>query len=434
MIDDDFTIANAPFNIGREVTVNGWVRHIRSSGKIYFIEIRDGTGEMQCVVVEGEVPANAFLHCAGIKIESAISLTGIIKEEKRAPGGYEMTVHDIDIIHTPPVEYTLSKKSHGTDFLMEHRHLWLRSRRQLAILRVRSELVRLLRQYFHENGFILIDTPILTGSIGENAGNLFETNYFDLGNAYLTQTGQLYLEAAASAFRKVFCMGPTFRAEKSKTRRHLTEFWMLEAEVAFYDTTNNMDLQEDMIRFLVENIVTTCEREFEIIGRDTTPLRKIRKPFPRITYTDAIGILKDKGFHIEWGDDIGGDEETALSKKFEEPLFICNYPAEIKAFYMKPNPNDERTVLCDDMLAPEGYGEIIGGSQRNDEYSSLHQRILDAGLDPESYGWYLDLRKFGSVPHSGFGLGIERVLSWICRLSHVREAAPFPRLINRIYP
>ncbi len=434
MLQKEFTIANAASYADREVTLNGWVRHIRSSGKIYFIEMRDGTGEMQTVVVKGDVPENVFTSCVELKIESALSMKGVIREEKRAPGGYEMTVRDVHIIHIPHTDYPLSKKSHGTDFLMEHRHLWLRSNRQLAILKVRSELIRLLRSYFHDNGFVLIDTPILTGSIGESAGNLFETNYFDLGSAYLAQTGQLYLEAAAGAFQKVFCFGPTFRAEKSKTRRHLTEFWMLEAEVAFYDTHRNMDLQEDMIRFVADTVITACERELEIIGRDIRPFQNIVGSFPRITYTEAIDVLKKKGFPIEWGDDIGGDEETALSNEFEKPVFVCNYPAAIKAFYMKPDPEDEKTLLCDDMLAPEGYGEIIGGSQRNDDYHSLLERIQVAGLDPESYRWYLDLRRFGSVPHSGFGLGIERLLSWICGLPHVREAIPFPRLINRISP
>ncbi len=434
MLQKEFSIADAASYCDQEVTLNGWVRHIRSSGKIYFIEMRDGSGEMQTVVIKDEVDEQVFIQCAEIKIESALSMKGVIREEKRAPGGYEMTVYDITVINIPPVDYPLSKKSHGTDFLMEHRHLWLRSRRQLAILRVRSELIRLLRSYFYENGFVLIDTPILTGSIGETAGNLFETKYFDLDSAYLAQTGQLYLEAATSAFERVFCLGPTFRAEKSKTRRHLTEFWMLEAEVAFYDTNRNMDLQEDMICFVAGAIGTVCERELEIIGCDAKQLRAIAGPFPRITYTEAVDILKKRGFSIEWGDDIGGDEETALSNEFEKPVFICNYPAQVKAFYMKPYPGDERIVLCDDLLAPEGYGEIIGGSQRNDDYESLLNRIERAGLDPASYRWYLDIRRFGSVPHSGFGLGIERLLSWICKLPHVREAIPFPRLINRIYP
>jgi len=317
---------------------------------------------------------------------------------------------------------------------MEHRHLWLRSKRQWAILRIRSELERILREYFYKKDFVLIDTPILTGSIGESVGNLFETDYFDLGKAYLAQTGQLYLEAATSSFKKVFCFGPTFRAEKSKTRRHLTEFWMLEAEVAFYDTNDNMDLQEDMISYVIDEILRSRKNELKILERDIKKLEAIKPPFPRISYDEAIEILKKKGFSIEWGDDIGGDEETAISTNFSKPVFIYNYPSDIKAFYMKPNPEDARTVLCDDMLAPEGYGEIIGGSQRDDDYNSLIKRIKDFGLDPDKYDWYLDLRKYGSVPHSGFGLGLERLVSWVCGLQHVRESIAFPRLINRIYP
>jgi len=433
-MEKEFLIAESARYVGQEVTIKGWVRHIRSSGKIFFIEMRDGTGEMQTVVVNGEVPEAVFEKCSDIKIESALIVSGVIREDKRAPGGYEMTVHSLEVLHIPPDEYPLSKKAHGTDFLMENRHLWIRSKRQLAILKTRSELIRLLRSYFHDNGFLLIDTPILTGSIGENAGNLFETEYFDLGRAYLAQTGQLYLEAATSAFRKVFCLGPTFRAEKSKTRRHLAEFWMLEAEVAFNDTHQNMDLQEDMITSVIQNILTVCREDLEYLERDTGPLQKIKPPFPRISYDEAIELLKKKGFPIQWGEDIGGDEETALSESFDKPVFVCNYPGEIKAFYMKPNPNDERTALCDDLLAPEGYGEIIGGSQRNDNYASLIKKIEEAGLDTEVYTWYLDVRVYGSVPHSGFGLGIERLLSWICKLPHVREAIPFPRLINRLFP
>lgn len=430
----DFQIRDAAYCAGQEVELRGWVRHLRSSGSIYFIEIRDGTGVLQAVVARNDVSEDVFQACGQIGIETSLMVRGVLKEEPRAPGGYEITASDVKIIHISANEYPLSKKSHGTDFLMEHRHLWIRSSRQLAILRVRSELVRLLRTYFHDKGFVLIDTPILTGSIGESAGNLFQTQYFDLGNAYLAQTGQLYLEAAASSFGKVFCLGPTFRAEKSKTRRHLAEFWMLEAEMAFYDTIRNMELQEDMICWVIQNILQTCERELLFVERDTEPLRKIEPPFPRMSYGEAIELLREKGFEATWGDDIGGDEETALSESFEKPLFLYNYPREIKAFYMSPNPDDDRTVLNNDLLAPEGYGEIIGGSQRNDNYDSLMRRIEEEGLDPVTYRWYLDLRQYGSVPHAGFGLGIERLLSWICKLSHVREAIPFPRLINRLYP
>jgi asparaginyl-tRNA synthetase len=375
-----------------------------------------------------------FARCSDIRIESSLRIRGFLQEEPRAPGGYEIAVRDFLTIQSPTDEYPLSKKAHGTDFLMENRHLWIRSSRQLAILRVRSELIRLLRAYFHENGFTLIDTPILTGSIGESAGNLFSTEYFDLGTAYLAQTGQLYLEAAASAFGRVYCLGPTFRAEKSKTRRHLTEFWMLEAEVAFCDSKMSMAVQEDMISCVLQQVVESCASELEFLERDVRPLRKVRPPFPRLSYNEAVELLKEKGFPIQWGDDIGGDEETALSESYDKPVFVYNYPKKIKPFYMSPNPADEGTVLNDDLLAPEGYGEIIGGSQRNDNYDSLLERIEEEGLDRNSYKWYLDLRSYGSVPHAGFGLGIERLLSWICSLSHVREAIPFPRLINRIYP
>ena len=427
-------IEDCRYHVGEEVTIKGWVRHKRSSGSIFFIEVRDGTGEIQCVVVKSEVDESTFQSCDSLKIESSLKVTGLLREEKRAPGGYEISVKSIEVIHIPEEEYPISKKSHGIDFLMEHRHLWLRSRRQWAILRIRSKVEKILRDFFYEGRFVLIDTPILTGSIGESAGNLFETEYFDLGKAYLAQTGQLYLEAAAASFGRVFCFGPTFRAEKSKTRRHLTEFWMLEAEMAFFNSDMNMDIQEKMISYTVKRALDECEQELSILERDTSKLEKIEPPFPRISYSEAIEILKKKGFSIEWGDDIGGDEETAISEEFSKPVFIYNYPREIKAFYMKPNPDDARTVLCDDLIAPEGYGEIIGGSQRNDSYESLMERIREEGLDPDKYAWYLDLRKYGTFPHSGFGLGLERFVSWICGLQHVREAIPFPRLINRIYP
>ena len=431
---EEFQINKASYFVGKIVKVKGWIRHIRSSGSIYFIEVRDGFGEIQCVVIKDEVEGKVFDECSNLKLESSLIIEGALREEKRAPGGYEILVKNIQVIDIPDEEYPISKKSHGIDFLMERRHLWLRSKRQWAILRVRSEIERILREFFYKNDFVLIDTPILTGSIGESAGNLFETDYFDLGKAYLAQTGQLYLEAAASSFKKVFSFGPTFRAEKSKTRRHLTEFWMLEAEVAFYDSNNNMKLQEEMISYVISEILNTRRKELEILERDIQKLEAIKPPFPRISYGEAIEILRDKGFTIKWGDDIGGDEETAISTNFHNPVFIYNYPSDIKAFYMKPNPQDKRTVLCDDMIAPEGYGEVIGGSQRDDDYDSLVMRIKKFGLDPDKYNWYLDLRKFGSVPHSGFGLGVERLVSWICGLQHVRESIAFPRLINRIYP
>jgi len=434
MLNREFCIRDASSHVGREVRVEGWVRHIRSSGSLYFIEVRDGTGIMQCVVVKGEISDEDFGRCAHLKVESSLIILGVVREEKRAPGGFELGVTGIEIVQLPVDEYPISKKDHGVDFLMENRHLWLRSSRQLAILRVRDELIWLLRSYFHDRGYTLVDTPILTGSIGESAGNLFETEYFDFGKAFLTQTGQLYLEAACAALKKVFCLGPTFRAEKSKTRRHLTEFWMLEAEVAFYDSNRNMELQEDMICFVVANLVNNCETELRFLKRNPDPLMEISPPFPRISYDEAIDLLRKKKYPVEWGEDIGGDEETAISKSFDKPVFIYNYPKRIKAFYMKPNPENEKTVLNDDLIAPEGYGEIIGGSQRNDDYDSLLDRIKEERLDPESYRWYLDLRKYGSVPHSGFGLGIERLLAWICNIPHVREAIPFARLLNRLYP
>jgi len=434
MLDNDFSIGCSSKYVGKDVEIKGWVRHIRSSGSLYFIEIRDGSGIIQAVIVKDEVTEKTFEECSKIKIETSLIVKGSIKEEKRAPGGYEIGVKDLKIINTPEDEYPISKKSHGVDFLMEHRHLWLRSNRQIAIMKIRSELQRLLRNYFYENGYVLIDTPILTGSIGESTGNLFKTQYFDYGDAYLAQTGQLYLEAAASSLKKVFCFGPTFRAEKSKTRRHLTEFWMIEAEVAFYDSDKNMNIQEDLVTWVVQNLIKSHESLLLQLGRDIAPLKNVKPPFPRITYGEVIDLLKNKGFNIEWGEDIGGDEETALSESFEKPVFIYNYPKDIKAFYMKPNPDDKDTVLCDDLLSPEGYGEIIGGSQRNDIYESLLNRIKEKNLNPDSYKWYLDIRKYGSVPHSGFGLGLERFLAWICKLKHIRESIPFPRLINRIYP
>jgi len=434
MLEKEYRIIDSSQYVGKEVFLQGWIRHIRSSGSIWFIEVRDGTGDIQVVVVKGDVSEETFDLCSNLKIESALNIWGMVREDRRAPGGYEITAKSIHPIHIPEQDFPISKKEHGVDFLMENRHLWLRSTRQLAILRVRSTMIQLLRNYFHNQGYVLIDTPILTGSIGESGGNLFETNYFDFGSAYLAQTGQLYLEAAASAFKKVFCLGPTFRAEKSKTRRHLTEFWMLEAEVAFYDSNKNMDFQEDMLSEVTGKIVEECSEELTYLGRDIEPLKRVKPPFPRISYDQAVEILKNKGFSIQWGDDIGGDEETALSESFEKPVFIYDYPKHIKAFYMKPHPVDKRKVLCDDLFAPEGYGEIIGGSQRNDDYNLLLKRIKEAGFNPENYRWYLDLRLYGSVPHSGFGLGIERLLAWILRLPHVREAIPFPRLINRIYP
>ena len=334
----------------------------------------------------------------------------------------------------PTDDYPIAKKEHGIDFLLEHRHLWLRSTRQEAMLRVRARTAASMRRFFDERGFVHVDTPILTGSIGESAGTLFSLPYFDLGDAFLAQTGQLYLEAACAALGKVYNFGPTFRAEKSKTRRHLTEFWMLEAEVAFLDSRGNLDLQEDLVCAVVADVLAHCEAELRTLGRDTEPLRAVQRPFPRLDYSEAVARLQEAGSAISWGHDLGADDETSLAKTYRRPVFVVNYPRAVKAFYMKRNPDDPRTVLCADLLAPEGYGEIIGGSQREDDYGLLSDRIREARLPEEAYRWYLDLRRFGSVVHSGFGIGLERTVAWLTGTHHVRESAPFPRTLGRIYP
>jgi asparaginyl-tRNA synthetase len=334
----------------------------------------------------------------------------------------------------PAVDFPITPKEHGTSFLFEHRHLWLRSRRQVAIMRVRHEAIQAMRDFYYQRGFVLVDTPLLTAAIGESAGNLFETDYFDLGKAYLAQTGQLYLEAAAAALGKVYCFGPTFRAEKSKTRRHLAEFWMIEPEVAWYDAQDNMRLQEDFVSYVVGRCLERRKEDLKELERDTTPLERVSPPFHRISYTDALEKLDGMGAHIEWGKDLGGDDETILANSFDQPVLVYNYPKEAKAFYMKENPADPRTVLNNDCLAPEGYGEIIGGSQREDDYDRLLARIRQEQLPEDAYGWYLDLRKYGTFVHSGFGLGVERTVAWICGIPHVREAIAFPRQMHRLRP
>jgi asparaginyl-tRNA synthetase len=356
-----------------------------------------------------------------------------VREESRSPGGYELSVQDIEVLGASP-DYPIGPKEHGTTFLFEHRHLWLRSRRQVALARLRHEVEQAIRDYFYQEGFTLVDTPILTGAIGEEAGNLFATEYFDLGKAYLAQTGQLYVEAAAAALGKVYCFGPTFRAEKSKTRRHLTEFWMVEPEVAFNDSDANMQLQESFVSYIVARVLDRRREELKEFERDTSALERVQPPFPRISYTDAVAKLNGLGSDIKWGDDLGGDDETLLAKEYDRPVFVFNYPKQVKAFYMKENPADPRTVLNNDCLAPEGYGEIIGGSQREDDYDKLLARIREQGLDPESYRWYLELRKYGTFVHSGFGLGIERTVAWMAGIPHIREAIAFPRQIHRLYP
>ncbi|MBK6421619.1 MAG: asparagine--tRNA ligase [Gemmatimonadetes bacterium] len=418
---------------GASVTVQGWVSTTRSSGKIAFVVLRDGTGALQAVFSRKDVAAETWERLGGLTQETSVAITGTVRAEARAPGGYEMHGAELVVIGASE-DFPIQPKEHSTQFLFEHRHLWLRSRRQVAIARVRNEVVQAIRDFFYERDFILVDTPILTGSIGEQAGELFSTEYFDLGKAYLAQTGQLYVEAAAAALGKVYCFGPTFRAEKSKTRRHLTEFWMVEPEVAFHDSNDNMRLQEAFVSYVVGRTIERRAEELKELERDTAPLQRVQAPFARISYTDAVARLNALGSDMEWGRDLGGDDETLLAQQYDRPVFVYNYPKGVKAFYMKENPDDPRTVLNNDCLAPEGYGEIIGGSQREDSYDRLLARILEQGLDPEAYRWYLDLRKYGTFVHSGFGLGVERTVAWICGLPHIRETIAFPRQIHRLYP
>ncbi len=418
---------------GKEATVKGWLFNKSSKGRIHFLWIRDGTGIIQAVVVKGEVDDAVFDLYGQLTQESSLEITGKVRKDARAPGGYELNVSGIKVVQIAQ-DYPITPKSHGTTFLFDHRHLYLRSKKPRAILKIRDELIWAIRNYFHRNNFVLIDTPLLTGAVGETTTTLFETEYLNEGKAYLAQTGQLYLEAAIAAFGKVFCFGPTFRAEKSKTRRHLTEFWMVEAEEAFYDNEDNMDLEEDLVTYFVGHILKECRSELEELERDVSALEKVQKPFPRISYDEAVQRLQKAGTDIQWGSDFGGADETILTKMFERPVFVYDYPKQCRAFYMKPHPEREDLVLCADLLAPEGYGEIIGGSQRNDDYDSLEKRIQEEKLPKDAYKWYLELRKYGSVPHSGFGIGIERVVTWICGLSHIREAIPFPRTIYRLYP
>ena len=420
-------------HVGQAVTLRGWVVTTRSSGKVAFMVLRDGSGYVQGVLSRKEVPEAAWNAFGTLTQETSVALTGVVREEPRSPGGFELGVTGLEVIG-PSVDYPITPKEHGTSYLFEHRHLWLRTRTQAALARVRHEVEQAIRDFFYQDGFILVDTPILTGAIGEEAGNLFATDYFDLGKAYLAQTGQLYVEAAAAALGKVYCFGPTFRAEKSKTRRHLTEFWMVEPEVAFNDSDANMRLQEEFVSYIVGRVLERRQAELKELERDTAPLGRVQPPFPRISYTDAVARLNQLGSDIKWGDDLGGDDETLLAKDYDRPVFVFNYPKGVKAFYMKENPDDSRTVLNNDCLAPEGYGEIIGGSQREDDYDTLLRRIQQQGLDPESYRWYLDLRKYGTFVHSGFGLGIERTVAWISGIPHIREAIAFPRQIHRLYP
>ncbi|HYF40574.1 MAG TPA: asparagine--tRNA ligase [Gemmatimonadales bacterium] len=426
-------ISDLHAHVGETVVVSGWVVTTRSSGKIAFVVLRDGSGYVQGVLSRKEVPDTAWAAFGSLSQESSVAVTGTVREEPRSPGGYELSVQNI-VLLGPSIDYPISPKEHGTTFLFEHRHLWLRTKRQAAVARVRHEVVQAIRDFFYQRDFVLVDTPILTGAIGEEAGNLFATEYFDLGKAYLAQTGQLYVEAAAAALGRVYCFGPTFRAEKSKTRRHLTEFWMVEPEVAFNDSDANMRLQEEFVSYVVSRTIDRRRAELKELERDTSTLERVQPPFPRITYTDAVARLNALGSDMSWGSDLGGDDETLLAREYDRPVFVHNYPKHVKAFYMKENPDDTRTVLNNDCLAPEGYGEIIGGSQREDDYDKLLARIKEQELDPEAYRWYLDLRKYGTFVHSGFGLGVERTVAWICGIPHIREAIAFPRQIHRLYP
>jgi asparaginyl-tRNA synthetase len=419
--------------VGQDVTLTGWLFNKRSSGKIKFIILRDGSGYLQCVYFKGNVTEEVFNNADKIGQESSIEVTGKVKAEPRAPGGYELDATGLNII-SEAHDYPITPKEHGIEFLLDNRHLWLRSSKQVAILKIRHRIVKAIRDFFDNRGFTLMDPPILTPNAVEGTSTLFETPYFDLGSAYLTQSGQLYAEAGAMALGKVYTFGPTFRAEKSKTRRHLTEFWMVEPEVAFNDLNDDMDLAEEFLEYIVQTVLKEKAEELKVLERDTTKLQNVKRPFPRVHYDEAVNILKKNGIEFEWGNDLGGTDETIVSEQFDRPVMVHHYPAVVKAFYMKRDPNDQKYALAVDVLAPEGYGEIIGGSQREDNLDFLLERIKEHNLPQSAFEWYLDLRRYGSVPHSGFGLGLERTVSWICGLDHLREAIPFPRMIYRNTP
>jgi asparaginyl-tRNA synthetase len=418
---------------GEVVTVRGWLYAKRSSGKIRFAVVRDGTGLLQCVIAKGNVTEEVFAAFDTLTQESSLIVTGKVKREERAPGGYEMDVAGLTIVGRAH-DYPITPKEHGVDFLMDQRHLWLRSSRQHAILRIRHQIIKAIREFFDGRGFTLLDAPIFTPAACEGTSTLFETDYFDLGKAYLTQSGQLYGEAGAMALGKVYVFGPTFRAEKSKTRRHLTEFWMVEPEVAFNDLAANMELAEEFLEHIVTSVLTHRAAELKTLERNTAFLEKVRKPLPKISYTEAVEILHKNNINFEWGNDFGAADETIISQQFDRPVIVHRYPAKVKAFYMKRDPENAELALAMDVLAPEGYGEIIGGSQREDDFDTLLGRIREHALPQEAFEWYLDLRRYGSVPHAGFGLGVERTVAWICGLEHVRETIPFPRMIYRLTP
>ncbi|GEL76183.1 asparagine--tRNA ligase [Tenuibacillus multivorans] len=427
------TISTIKNHLDDTVTIGAWLHNKRSSGKIAFLQLRDGTGFIQGVVAKSAVSEDVFDLAKNINQETSLYVTGKVVEDKRSPLGFELQVTDLEVIQEAE-DYPITPKEHGTEFLMDHRHLWLRSKKQHAIMKVRNEIIRSTYEFFNDQGFAKVDPPILTGASAEGTTELFHTKYFD-EDAYLSQSGQLYLEAAAMALGRVFSFGPTFRAEKSKTRRHLIEFWMIEPEMAFMDHEESLQLQEQYVSHVVQSVLKNCKIELNTLDRDTSKLENIEAPFPRITYDDAIQFLKDQGFDdIDWGDDFGAPHETAIAEAYDKPVFITHFPVEIKAFYMKPDPDNPKVALCADLIAPEGYGEIIGGSQRIDDYELMQQRYDEHDLNGPAYEWYLQLRNYGSVPHSGFGLGLERTVAWITGIEHIRETIPFPRLLNRLYP
>jgi asparaginyl-tRNA synthetase len=430
------TIAEAGRHVGETVVIPGWLYNLRKSGKIVFPLLRDGSGVMQCVAVKSELPEALFEEIKNLTQESSIIVTGKVRAESRAPGGFEMDVHNLQIVQRVPESdpYPITPKEHGVDFLMDHRHLWLRSRRQHAVIRVRHEIVKAIRDYFDSNGFTLVDTPIFTPAACEGTTSLFEVNYFEDEKAYLTQSGQLYNEATAAAFGKVYTFGPAFRAERSKTRRHLTEFWMVEPEMAYASIEDAKRVAEEMIVYVVGRVLENRRAELKELERDVSKLEAVKAPFPRISYDEAVKILQGKGSEIQWGGDFGGGDETLLGESYDRPLMVDRYPTAIKAFYMQPDPERPEVALGVDVLAPEGYGEIVGGGERIHDLDLLLKRIEEQGLPKEAFDWYIDLRKYGSVPHSGFGMGVERCVAWICGLEHVRETIAFPRMLYRTRP
>jgi asparaginyl-tRNA synthetase len=427
-----YYIEDAAQHAGTEVTLEGWLSGKRSSGKILFLQLRDGTGFIQCVASRSDVGDAVFDETDALTQESALRVTGTLNEDARAPGGYEVSVSAIDIVHVAE-EYPISRKEHGTSFLMDHRHLWIRSSRQFAALRIRATVIAAARSHLDSMGFLCLDTPLLTPAVCEGTTTLFETSYFG-ESAYLAQSGQLYNEATAMAFGKVYCFGPAFRAEKAKTRRHLIEFWQIEPEIAYADLDDVMDIEEGLVSFMVAEVLRTRARELEILERDIDALRRVEPPFPRITYTDAVKLLNDAGHSFEWGGDFGAEDETVLSRQFDRPVLVHRYPRAVKPFYMEDDPENPDVTMSVDMLAPEGYGEIVGGGQRLTDLAKLSERIDEEGMTREDYEWYMDLRRYGSVPHGGFGLGIERFVAWVCGLPHIRETIPFPRMLQRLRP